>query len=90
MERETINLKSIIEYLKDSLETATCESEEFKKLNNAIEIKNRDIEEINDNLFDDITFINARMIPGKIEEENLELKEKIAILKCRLERYAKE
>ena len=37
-----------------------------------------------------LTFINARMIPGKIEEENLELKEKITILKCCLERYAKE
>ena len=90
LEKETVHSKSIIEYLKDSLETAMCGSDESKKVRDAIEIENKDIKEINENLLDDITFINARMIPGKIEEENLDLKETIAILKCHLEMFENE
>ena len=59
----------------------------------AIEEENKEVTQINENLIEDITELNERMeflIPGKVEEEVLELREENAIQKCILEMYKHE
>ena len=71
--------------LEVNLQNLTEEVDQVKKERDALESQNDSIKEVNDNLIEDLTTLNERlafMIPGKLEEENLELKEKIAILKC--------
>ena len=75
-------------------EKATNEVEKIKNEKDAIENQNMHTIEVNENLLEDVNLINERIghiiMPGKLEEENLELKETVAILKCLLEKYENE
>ena len=93
LEKETMHLKLVNQELIDNLKTAKEEVDLLKKEKNAIQIENKEIKEVNENLLEDINVINERignMVPGKLEEENLELKENNAILKCLLEMHKNE
>ena len=59
------------------LKKVNDELENVKKERDALHVQNKEITEVNETLMEDITILN--------EEENLDLKESVAILKCRLE-----
>jgi hypothetical protein len=64
-----------------------------KKERDVFHVKNKEITEVNETLIEDIAILNERIsftIPGVLEEENLELKESVAILRCRLEMQISE
>ena len=76
--------------LEECFNSQKVQLEQINREKDALEVENRELKEVNDNLIEDLTILNERltyMIPGTLEEENLELKESIAILKCQLEMY---
>ena len=88
LETEVNQLKLANQKLEDILKKVNDELENVKKERDALHVQNKEITEVNETLMEDITILNERIsyiIPGVLEEENLELKESVAILKCRLE-----
>jgi hypothetical protein len=93
LESETMHLKLVNLELINNLKMAKEEVNLIMKEKNAIHTENKEIKEVNEHLLEDINVINERignMIPGKLEEENLELKESNAILKCLLQMHKNE
>ena len=69
--------ESVNYYLKDSLRTIQEEIETCKQEKEAIERENKDPHKINENLLEEILFINVNIgyiVPGKLGDEILELK----------------
>ena len=78
-------LKSANQILEDSIRKVNDEVARVKKERDVLEVENETFKEVNEGLIEDITILNERLvylIPGKLEEENIELKENLAILKC--------
>ena len=74
------------ENLEHCLNSQKVELHQIKKERDAIEFENGERKEVNE----DLTVLNERLayiVPRTLEEENLELRESIAILKCHLELY---
>jgi epidermal growth factor receptor substrate 15 len=88
LETEVMQLESTNKNLEEQIKKKNEELEKVKNEKDVLVVQIKNITEVNEALIEDITTLNERIafiIPGVLEEETLELKESVAILKCCLE-----